>query len=80
MWRNIWFETLKAIHSRKANQYGFSLLTSILRVRILQFTLKYDIFVCSDLEIKPSLLAIILGVVCGVDLLCYLYRAAFPPD
>ena len=32
IWRHVWFETLKSIHSRKINENGFSLLTSILRV------------------------------------------------
>ena len=31
-WQNIWFETLKAIHSRNVDGHGFLLLVSILKV------------------------------------------------
>ena len=39
IWRSIWFETLKSIHSRKIDGFGFKLLTSILKVSCVKLNL-----------------------------------------
>ena len=36
-WQNIWFETLKAIHSRNVDGHGFLLLVSMLKVTLVVF-------------------------------------------
>ncbi|XP_065051907.1 serine-protein kinase ATM-like isoform X2 [Rhopilema esculentum] len=65
-WRNIWFETMKAIHSRNVDEPGFMLLTAILKADLLvSLENPYRAFFSSGTRVSRESLALLICLLQG---------------